>query len=151
VNPEQAYSETNTKKILRIYKEWLQRSLPDDRFPNITFRESPKFADFDFYVYFDGELDHYIEVKERRNTINKYKSTKVPLRKHSTAEHFMNAYGIRTYFVCGFTDCVAVLNLWEEPDEDTTMVDRYDRGDDEDIYAMYRVTRFRKISVFTGY
>lgn len=151
MTPEQAYSEENTYRIIRIYKEWLPRSFLEDRFPNITFRESPKYADFDFYVDFDGDLDHHIEVKERKNTLNRYKSTKVPLRKHSTAEHFMNAYGIKTYFVCGFTDCVAILNLWEEPDEDTTMVARYDRGDDEDIFAMYKVTRFKKIGISVGY
>jgi len=145
MTPEQAYSEEDTQRILRAYKEWLPRVLEGDRFPNIEFFEAPKYADFDYEVYYDGEFDHFIEVKKRNCVLGRYKSTKVPIRKHGTAQHFKEAYDINTYFVCGYDDCVGVLKLWEEPDEDTTMVARYDRGNDTDLYGMYKVTRFRKI------
>jgi hypothetical protein len=148
MNAEQQYqlSIEDTEHILEVYRQWIPRTLEGDWFPHIKFVEAPKFADFDYYVYLDDELDHQIEVKHRNNTLDRWIHTKVPLRKHSTAEHLMERYGRKTYFVCGFTDCTAVLPLWEEPDEDSTMVARYDRGEDEDLYAMYKVTRFKKIS-----
>jgi len=90
----------------------------------------------------DGKLSHHIEIKKRSCKLKEYGQTKVPLRKHSTAEHYFNHDKIKTYFVCEFTDCVGVLRLWEEPDHIGTMIARPDRGEDTDIYAFYNVDRF---------
>jgi hypothetical protein len=145
MNPEDAYSEEKTYKTLDTYRHWLSdnRHIPEQ---GIEFMVGPKFADYDYEVVINGISDHYIEVKVRNIPINQFETTKVPLRKHSTAEHFYNSGLKATYFVCGFTDCCAILPLWEEPDRESVMLARHDRGDDEDLYAMYKIERFTKIS-----
>ena len=128
---------------LEVYKGFILKHFPEAA---VDFIETPKHADFDRYVYINDKFSHHIEVKKRNNVLNRYEETKVPLRKHSTAEHYFLAKGIKTYFVCEFDDCVAYLKLWEEPDNVETMVARHDRGEDEDISALYNVSRFIKIS-----
>lgn len=137
------YSEDQTFKVLSTYRTWL---MPQLNFPRvITFRESPDHSDWDFYVMVVGVLDHHIEVKNRKISSTEYGQTKVPIRKHATAEHFYKKSGLKTFYVCGFTDWVGVLPLWEEPDEEGIMVARYDRGPGTDYYAFYKVDRFIRI------
>lgn len=146
MNPREAYSEIDTREALRKYKLYLPRTTDlQSGILRIGFMEAPTFADFDYEVFINGVFDHNIEVKVRSCELGRWEHTKVPLRKHSTAEHLYLARGVKTYFVCKFEDCVGVLRLWEEPDKDTVMVARHDRGKDTDFYAMYKVRRFIKI------
>lgn len=142
-DPLPEYSEEQTHLVLGQYRLWLAPRL---YFPRvISFKESPEHADWDYDVMVVGRLDHRIEVKNRGVPSNEYEKTKVPIRKHSTAEHFYKKDGLKTFYVCRFTDWIGVLPLWEEPDEEGIMVARYDRGPATDYFAFYDVARFIKI------
>lgn len=145
MNPREAYSEIDTRDALRQYRLYLPRTTDLVGEMNIRFEEAPNFADFDYQVYINGVFDHNIEVKVRNCDMDRWEYTKIPIRKHSTAEHMWVAHNVKTYFVCKFLDGVGVLRLWEEPDKDTVMLARHDRGEDTDLYAMYKVGRFFKI------
>ena len=137
------FSEQTTEEMLQIYKAWLERV---KKLVDIEFQETVKFADVDRKVMVGGKLHHYLECKIRRNPLDKYPTTKVPLRKHTFAEHQWNKDKTPTLFLAGFSDGkIAILNLVLEPDEETTMVARHDRGGDEDIYACYKIERLRLI------
>lgn len=111
-------------------------------------RVSPTYADFDYYIYKKSfptkELDHYLEVKVRRNGFMKYPYIKLPLRKHTFAEHSLRAEGITSYFLCHFLGdgITAILDLSKEPAKIEVMVARFDRGDANDLYAFYHQSDF---------
>ena len=142
---ELIYTESPTLDTLEKYRIWVIEQfskrktlvLPQD----VTFVPMAEHADSDYQGWIKQLFIGYYEVKCRRNTKDAYLKTKIPLRKHSTAEHYWRAEQKRSFFLCRWTDCIGRINLWEEPDEVTTMVARHDRGGAEDVYALYKVER----------
>ena len=109
--------------------------------------ENVLYADSDYLVYINKYLNHFLEVKCRRHKYGKFMTTKVPLRKHSTAEHFYIRNKIKTYFLCYFSDdTLCVLDLTKEPNNVSSQVARHDRGEEKDVYAFYDIDRFTIIS-----
>jgi hypothetical protein len=143
MNQDEEYkaSQEETKRLLEFYAYYLEHQKKKE----VVFSDSPKFADFDYYVWHLRNIDHYLEVKLRRNDLRKYARTKIPLRKHTFAEHIRKAENRTSFFLCGFTDSIGLLDLSQEPDQVQVMVARHDRGEDKDIYALYDVTRFEII------
>lgn len=98
-----------TRAALELYKNWLI----NHKYGNVTveFREMPMYADSDYAVFVNLSFDHFLEVKCRRHEMAKYDKTKVPLRRHATAEHYKNAKNINTYFLCSWTDYVGIFDF----------------------------------------
>lgn len=142
-NTEYANSLDLTNEALVSYKAYLIAH----KFGlcEIEFRCMPKYADSDYAVFINGKFEHYLEVKTRRNTMNYYRETKIPLRKHATAEHYWRSADVKTYFLCKWQDKIAVIDITNEPDRVELQVARYDRGENLDIYACYKVSSFRVI------
>lgn len=131
---EYELSKKETEELVKKYCE--------DR--GYTFKEGPTHADFDYYIYENGELVHYLEVKIRRTGFMKYKYIKLPLRKHTFAQHIWNKTDITSYFLCYFEgdDITAILDLAKEPSKEEVMVARWDRGESSDLYALYHQSEF---------
>jgi len=141
---EKKISDPRTQEAIDKYKSFLEfkTGRKVEIIPNV------EFADSDYLVYYDGKLSHYLEVKCRRNNFNSFPDTLLPLRKHSTAEHYLNATGVKTYFLAYFgDDILSILDLTKEPDKIGEQVARKDRSNDRDIYAFYDITRFTIIEL----
>ena len=127
----------DTSKVLEFYLERVRAKLNRE----VTAKESPTFADNDYRILVEGKLHHFIEVKIRRNSFTRYDTTKMPLRKHGVAEHYYKALKLKSFFVAKFSDgVVAALDLTKEPYRIETQVARYDRGNDTDVYAFYKIS-----------
>jgi len=131
-----------TKEAIEQYQEWLKEVLKTDQ---VEIIEAPQYADFDYYVYVNGLLHHLLEVKTRRHEGGRYDQEKMPLRKHAVAAFFMREQKLKTIYLCSWIDKIAILELHEMPNQISTMVARYDRGNEQDIYAMYDFSRFKLI------
>jgi alpha-glucuronidase len=138
MNQEEEYNNSlkRTEEALEEYCNYLG---------GVTFEPSPKYADYDYKILINGKLSHFLEVKTRRNKLNDYAQTKLPLRKHTFAEHCFRHYAIKTYFLVSFTDCLGLIDLTNEPDREAVQIARHDRGEEEDIYAYYNVSNIKKI------
>lgn len=134
-----------TKLALESYRKHLQNQLGAT--VKIDFVDMPDFADSDYMVFIDNKFNHYLEAKVRYTEKNKYQATKVPLRKHATAEHWLKASGIKSYFLCIWQDEMGLFDLTVEPDTVEDTVARYDRGTSKDVYAFYNVDRSVVITV----
>lgn len=129
-----------TADALEKYRVYLSTKAKE-----VSFEKSPFYADNDYLVYLDGKLDHYLEVKVRTVTKDKFPDTKVPLRKHATAEHYFNADKIKTYFLCIWSDTLGLFDLTQEPTKIETTMARSDRGQETDVYAFYNVNLAEEI------
>lgn len=136
-------SEQATEDALREYRAYLVGHVFGMQ--DIEFKDMPKYADSDYMVIVNGQFQHFLEVKSRRHNMYRYEKTKMPLRKHAVAKYWKDAKDWDTYFLCKWTDCCGVFDLSEEPDSVEDQVARYDRGEEKDIYAFYRVRRARRI------
>ncbi len=135
--------QDKTNEVLNNYKAYLMGNvLYSDEW---DFLDMPIHADMDKAIALKGEINHFIEVKTRRHNLGYFQQTKISLRKHTFAEHTFKESGIKSYFLCGFLDKTAFLDLTQEPDRVSSMVARHDRGEEEDIYALYNCTRFKVI------
>lgn len=132
----------DTKEAIEQYEQWLYDTLGCD---DVQIIDAPQYADFDYYVYVDQYLHHYLEVKTRRHNGGRFNQEKMPIRKHAVAAYFMREDNIKTIYLVSWYDQLAILELWKKPDSVDTMVARYDRGRDKDIYAMYDYSRFKLI------
>lgn len=144
MNSQEEYnnSKNETDLLMTYFGETLSRQTGKET----TFKEGPTFADFDYKVFIGDKFIYYIEVKIRRNTSTKYQDIKVPLRKHTFAEHTLKRYGYKTFLLQGFSDNRAfMLDLTLEPDKEASQVARYDRGSDDDLYAFYNLNKVRWI------
>lgn len=142
-NAERIKAFERTKQALESYKRFLVGKFGPD--VKIGFVNTPEYADSDFMVFVGGKLDHFLEAKVRYTTKDKYQSAKIPLRKHSTAEHWMNAGKIKSYFLCIWQDQMGLFDLTIEPDIVDDMVARFDRGTERDVYAFYKVDKVEVI------
>lgn len=140
---ELAKSYYATKNALEHYQDYLQGFKPQAK---IEFVEAEDFADYDYYVIFDREINHRLEVKCRRHKYGTYLKEKMPLRKHATAYWFKQQRQEATFYLVAWTDRIGLLKLWEQPDIVTDMVARHDRGEARDIYALYDIERFKIIA-----
>lgn len=131
-----------TNEAIEQYKNWLEDKTP---LYKVELIDAPQYADFDYYVYAEGILNHLLEVKTRRHAAGSFEQEKLPIRKHAVATYFMRAEKLKTIYLCSWTDKLAILELWQEPDQVSEMVARYDRGSGKDIYAMYSYSRFKPI------
>ena len=146
-SPDYEYQVTKdlTLDTMERYNRWIVEQLGkrkrviDHR--DIQFLPMPTHADSDYEVWIKHLFIGFHEVKCRRNPKGKYQKTKIPLRKHATAEHYWKAEQKKSFFLCRFSDEIVRFALWQEPDEVVTMVARHDRGADEDVYALYDVSR----------
>ena len=143
MKPDEEYklSEVETEEAGKKWKEFCKVYFKFE----ITSKKMPTFADSDYEIFVNGEFNHFLEVKKRRNTLNHYDQTKIPLRKHAVAEHWFKEKGYKTFFLAIFTDCIGVVPIYKEPDAVKKMIARYDRGNDEDTYALYDVSKIKKI------
>lgn len=132
----------DTKEAIEQYEQWLYDTLECD---DVQIIDAPQYADFDYYVYVDQYLHHHLEVKTRRHNGGRFEQEKMPIRKHAVAAYFMREDNIKTIYLVSWYDQLAILELWKKPDSISTMVARYDRGSDKDIYAMYDYSRFKLI------
>ena len=132
----------DTTEAVEQYEQWLLDTLDCQEVETIA---APQYADFDYYVYVDGYLHHYVEVKTRRHNGGRFEQEKMPIRKHAVAAFFWQTEKIKTIYLCSWNDKIAILKLWELPDSVDTMLARHDRGAGKDIYAMYDYGRFRLI------
>jgi len=136
---EKLISDPKTEEAISKYKKFLELKTGK----KIDINQNAELADSDYLVYYDSKLSHYLEVKCRRNDFNAFPDTLVPLRKHSTAEHYLLATRVKTYFLAYFGDGVlALLDLTKEPDRIKEQVARVDRNNYRDIYAFYDMKRF---------
>jgi len=144
MDQEEAYLSTleNTEEVLKIYKDYLLNKANIGAV-KVEFRNGPQFADYDREVFVNECFNHYVEVKIRTTPMFAFPKTKVPLRKHTFAEHSIASSGKTSYFLCGFSDgMVGLLDLGEEPTSVEIMTARYDRGVERDLYALYNINRF---------
>jgi len=143
-NPEYEYQKSLklTEEALSIYKGFLKSTLFTGE---ITFETMPKYSDFNYKVFFDGQFDHYLEVKVRYHWWGKYIQEKMPFRKFGVAYAMKNVYGSNAVYLLRTMNKVGVLNLFEEPSKIEEMFARHDRNEEKDLYALYDVTRFRII------
>lgn len=132
----------DTNEAVEQYEQWLLDTLDCYEVETI---EAPQYADFDYYVYVDGYLHHLLEVKTRRHKGGTYSQEKMPIRKHAVAAFFWQTEQRKTIYLCSWTDQLAILQLWKQPDRVDTMLARHDRGAGKDIYAMYDYSRFKLI------
>lgn len=143
---EYQHSLEQTKWALEQYKQYLVENRPDCA--TVEFTEGPTYADYDYMVKVNSVFDHYLEVKIRRNSFYKYDYIKVPLRKHTFAEHTLNSDGTTSYFLGLFEDSVlAFVDLSKEPSTVLTQATRFDRNDGQetDVYATYHQSTFNII------
>ena len=150
MTPEEAYNSTleKTDEVLEYYSRHLKKKLKEIYGENysLEYVKTPKYYDYDATFYLNGERKLNVEVKVRDDiTLNQYSQTKLPFRKHAVSLAYFTYREIKTVYLVLFSDCVAVLNLHEKPDNVKDMVARWDRGNDSAEYAMYDVTRFTQI------
>ena len=55
----------------------------------------------------DGKIAHFLEIKERSNSLNAYKHTQFPYAKITTAEELSGKFNLPVIFIIKFTDCWA--------------------------------------------
>jgi len=150
MTPEEAFAKTEeqTDELIEFYYRHLNDKLKAKHGDNYTlnYKKTGKYHDYDAVFYFNGKQVLNVEVKVRDNvSLTQYPQTKIPLRKHGVALVYFHYREIKTVYLALFSDCVAVLNLHERPDNVKDMVARWDRGSDTAEYAMYDVTRFTQI------
>jgi len=131
-----------TNEAIEQYKNWLEDKTP---LYKVELVDAPQYADFDYFVYSEGVLNHLLEVKTRRHPAGTYQQEKMPIRKHAVAAYFMREEKLKTIYLVSWTNKLAILELWQLPDKVDEMVARYDRGGGKDIYALYEYSRFKPI------
>lgn len=138
-------TKDETLRILEFYKEYLKQKRPEY---NLDLIQTPRYFDYDGIVTLDGVRKLHIEVKVRNKIyLNQYPETKIPLRKFAVALFFKMKHEIRSKYLCLFQEGLFSLNLDDEPDRIITMPNRWDRGGQMCEYAMYDVTRFKKLNL----
>jgi len=144
MDAEEAYQKSIelTEDAIVVYKSWLKGN---KYYGDIQAQEMPRYADADYSISYDFNFDHYVEVKTRFHRWGKYAMEKVPFRKFAFAHTMKNLYGRNTIYLLRTQDKIGILDLTCEPDKVDEMIARHDRGNDEDLYAFYDVSRFRII------
>lgn len=144
MEPEEAYQKSLelTEDSIRTYCSWLKGH---KFYGDIDAVEMPKFADADYLIFFNGQFDHYVEVKVRFHWWGKYSLEKMPFRKFAVAYAMKELYQRETTYLLRTQNKIGILDLTELPDRVDEMVARHDRGEDKDLYAFYSLRRFRII------
>lgn len=103
----------------------------------------------DWAGYKGKELTHFVEIKNRTNTLNTYPTYMIDKSKVDKLSSIASNLGIGALVIVGFTDVIGVAKASDIQQNSTVgMGGRYDRNDSNDIDEVYYypVDRFRVIN-----
>ena len=113
---------------------------------SFDYKEMPRYAPVDFVIYKNGKFVCYLEVKVRNHKFGTYKQEKIPVTKYCFAYTYKHKIGRRSLLMVAWEDKVGLIDLLRVDDIEA-MVARHDRGQGEDLYAMYNKDNFRIIPI----
>jgi len=74
--------------------------------PGCTSKKRKSADDIDREILNESnKIIHFMEIKERSNTLNAYRNTQFPYAKIETAERLYKEFELPIYFIIKFTDC----------------------------------------------
>lgn len=75
--------------------------------PSCTAHERSASDSLDYTIMKNGGVDHYLEIKERTNTLNTFPTTRITLHKMEVAQRLFRKTEKETYILIKFIDCWA--------------------------------------------
>lgn len=89
----------------------------DEIWPGSSVSRLPEYSDLDFVITRRGEVMAFLEIKARRVSVDEYKTTMIPLRKHHIAKQIYDNLKIQTFAIIVFQDAMVSFHLENAPDE----------------------------------
>lgn len=110
--------------------------------PALTARDRPAHDSLDYTILQNGAIDHYLEIKERTNTLNAFATTRVTLHKMEVAQRLHQKTGKLSYILVKFIDCWTLYRVDPTRDYKKAAVvwGRNDRQHEKMMYADIPIT-----------
>lgn len=138
---KRAYAD-KADELAQVWVNYLNNTRPSSSYVH-SFKPGFEFDHFDYFISRDEMFHHFLEVKCRRNTFDKYKYVLVPLSKRNFAD-YLERINYKLIFLCEWSDGRrGWIDLSQEPDYIKSVV-RKDRMAESD-HAFYSRFRFKII------
>jgi len=113
---------------------------------DFSYKEMSRYSPVDFIISKNGRFVCYLEVKIRSHTFGTYKQEKIPVSKYCFAYTYKHKIGRKSLLMVAWKDKVGLIDLLKIEDIDA-MVARHDRGEGQDLYAMYDKDKFKILPI----